>query len=154
MTDLQVEHDQSNQLVSTSTSVTGRRVVTEEIAGKTIMADGVIAKIVGLAAREIDGVQDLIGGGAASTISGLASRVTGSDQRAQGVLVEVGEREVAADLRMVVLYGVNIPQLAEAVRRNISYRVAEITGLIVKEVNINVIDLFFPEESAHTSRVE
>jgi uncharacterized alkaline shock family protein YloU len=89
-----------------------------------------------------------------STISGLASRVTGSDQRAQGVLVEVGEREVAVDLRMVVLYGVNIPQLADAVRRNISYRVSEITGLIVKEVNINVIDLFFPEEDGRPPRVE
>jgi uncharacterized alkaline shock family protein YloU len=152
MTDLQVEQDLSNQLVSTS--AIERRVVTEGIAGKTIMADGVIAKIVGLAAREIEGVHDLTGSGAVSTISGLASRVTGSDQRAQGVVVEVGEREVAADLRMVVLYGVNIPQLADAVRRNISYRVAEITGLIVKEININVIDLFFPEESPQTSRVE
>jgi len=152
MTEVQVEQNQSNQLVSTST--VGRRIATEEIAGKTIMADGVIAKIVGLAAREIEGVHDLTGSGAVSTISGLASRVTGSDQRAQGVLVEVGEREVAADLRMVVLYGVNIPQLADAVRRNISYRVAEITGLIVKEVNINVADLFFPEESPQTARVE
>jgi len=153
MTNLQVEQDQSNQLVSTS--VVGRRITTEGMVGKTTMADGVVAKIVGLAAREIEGVHDLIGSGAASTISGLTSRVTKSDQRAQGVLVEVGEREVAADLRMVVLYGVNIPQLADAVRRNISYRVAEITGLTVKEVNINVIDLFFPEESSPpTSRVE
>jgi len=152
MTNLQVEQDQSNQLVSTS--VVGRRITTEGMVGKTTMADGVVAKIVGLAAREIEGVHDLIGSGAASTISGLTSRVTKSDQRAQGVLVEVGEREVAADLRMVVLYGVNIPQLADAVRRNISYRVAEITGLTVKEVNINVVDLFFPEVSPPTSRVE
>jgi uncharacterized alkaline shock family protein YloU len=152
MTEVQIEQNQSNQLVSTS--AVGRRVVTEGIAGKTIMADGVVAKIVGIAAREIEGVHDLTSGGAVSTISGLASRVTGGDQRAQGVLVEVGEREVAVDLRMVVLYGVNIPQLADAVRRNISYRVAEITGLIVKEVNINVTDLFFPEESGTPSRVE
>ena len=151
MTQVQVEQDHSNQLVSTS--ALEHRSVTERIAGKTIMADGVVAKIVGIAAREIEGVHDLSGSGAASTISGLASRVTGSDQRAQGVLVEVGEREVAVDLRMVVLYGVNIPQLADAVRRNISYRVAEITGLIVKEVNINVTDLFFPDEGAQQSRV-
>jgi uncharacterized alkaline shock family protein YloU len=152
MTEVQIEQDHSKQIVSTSTIE--RKVITEGIAGKTIMADGVIAKIVALAAREIEGVHDLTGSGAASTISGLASRVTGSDQRAQGVLVEVGEREVAADLRMVVLYGVNIPQLADAVRRNIGYRVAEITGLTVKEVNINVTDLFFPEENGHPSRVE
>jgi uncharacterized alkaline shock family protein YloU len=151
MTEVQVEQDHSNQLVSTS--AVGRRTTTEGIAGKTIMADGVVAKIVGIAAREIEGVHDLSSSGPVSTISGLASRVTGSDQRAQGVLVEVGEREVAVDLRMVVLYGVNIPQLADAVRSNISYRIAEITGLIVKEVNINVTDLFFPEESGQPSRV-
>jgi uncharacterized alkaline shock family protein YloU len=152
MSQVQVEQDHSNQLVSTS--ALEHRAATERVAGKTSMADGVIAKIVGIAAREIEGVHDLSGSGAASTISGLASRVTGSDQRAQGVLVEVGEREVAADLKMVVLYGANIPQLADAVRRNISYRVAEITGLIVKEVNINVTDLFFPEQGGQQSRVE
>jgi uncharacterized alkaline shock family protein YloU len=152
MAEVQIEQDQNKQLVSTS--AVGRRITSEAIQGKTTMADGVIAKIVAIAAREIEGVHDLAGSGAVSTISGLASRVTGSDQRAQGVLVEVGEREVAVDLRMVVLYGVNIPQLADAVRRNISYRVSEITGLIVKEVNINVIDLFFPEEDGRPPRVE
>jgi uncharacterized alkaline shock family protein YloU len=151
MNNIQVDQNQDNQLLSTSVITRG---VAEEIAGKTSMADGVVAKIVAIAAREIEGVHDLAGGGTASTISGLASRVTRSDQRAQGVFVEVGEHEVAVDLKMVVLYGVNIPQLADAVRRNISYRVAEITGLIVKEVNINVTDLFFPDEGAPPSRVE
>lgn len=147
MAEVQVEQN----LVSTP--AVGRMMETAVIPGKTVMADGVVAKIVGIAAREVDGVHDLVGSGPTATLSGLASRVTGADQRAQGVLVEVGEREVAVDLRMVVLYGVNIPQLADVVRRNISNRVSAITGLIVKEVNINVVDLFFPEE-AQASRVE
>lgn len=147
MAEVQVEQN----LVSTPAV---GRMIDSVVQGKTIMADGVIAKIVGIAAREVDGVHDLVGSGPTATLSGLASRVTGGDQRAQGVLVEVGEREVAVDLRMVVLYGVNIPQLADVVRRNISNRVSGITGLIVKEVNINVVDLFFPEDSTHPSRVE
>ena len=32
--------------------------------GKTTIADGVVAKIVGIAAREIDGVHDVVGSGA------------------------------------------------------------------------------------------
>lgn len=146
MAEVQVEQN----LVSTPAV---GRMIDSVVQGKTIMADGVIAKIVGIAAREVDGVHDLAGSGPTATLSGLASRVTGADQRAQGVLVEVGEREVAVDLRMVVLYGVNIPQLADVVRRNIGNRVSGITGLIVKEVNINVVDLFFPEDT-HPSRVE
>jgi uncharacterized alkaline shock family protein YloU len=62
--------------------------------------------------------------------------------------VEVGQREAAVDLNMTVDYGVNIPQLAEAVRQNITDRIRTMTGLIVKEVNINAGDLYFPEEQA------
>jgi uncharacterized alkaline shock family protein YloU len=81
----------------------------------------------------------------------LAQRVTGGDQRAQraqGVNVEVGEREAAVDLRLTVDYGLPIVRVAEAVRRNVIDRVEGMTGLTVREVNIAVDDLFFPEDAA------
>ena len=86
--------------------------------GKTTIADGVVAKIVSIAAREIDGVHDVVGSGAGATITGLAARVTRGDTRAQGVSVEVGEREAAASITIIAMYGVSIPQVADAVRRN------------------------------------
>ena len=55
---------------------------------------------------------------------------------------------------MTVDYGVSIPQVAEAVRQNIVERVRGMTGLIVKEVNINAADLYFPEEEAAQPRVQ
>ena len=121
--------------------------------GKTVIAQGVVAKIAGVAAREIGGVHDLVPLGASATIAGLAGRLTRADQRSSGVSVEVGQREAAVDLNMTVDYGVNIPQLAEAVRQNITDRIRSMTGLIVKEVNINAEDLYFPEEQQQT-RVE
>ncbi len=114
--------------------------------GKTVIAQGVVAKIAGVAAREIGGVHDLVPLGAGATIAGLAGRLTRADQRSSGVSVEVGQREAAVDLNMTVDYGVNIPQLAEAVRQNITDRIRSMTGLVVKEVNINAEDLYFPEE--------
>jgi uncharacterized alkaline shock family protein YloU len=120
-------------------------LVTEQ--GKTTIADGVVAKIAGIAAREVAGVHELTAQGAGGLISGLAARVTGSDAQSQGVSVEVGEREAAVDLGMTAAYGVSIPQVAEAVRRNIMTRIEAMTGLVVKEVNINVTDLFFPEDA-------
>jgi len=120
--------------------------------GKTIIADTVVAKIAGAAAREIEGVHDLVPVGAGATIAGLAGRLTRTDQRSTGVSVEVGMREAAVDLNMSVEYGVSIPQVAEAVRQNIMDRVRGMTGLIVKEVNINAADLYFPEEE--TTRVQ
>ena len=121
--------------------------------GKTIIADGVVAKIAGMAAREIEGVHDLVAIG--STISGFANRLTRSDQRTSGVNVEVGRREAAVDLNVTMDYGVSIPQVAAAVRQNIIERVNAMTGLVVKEVNINAADLYFPGgDSTSQSRVQ
>ena len=115
--------------------------------GKTVISDSVVAKIVAAAAREIDGVHDLVPMGAGATIAGFAGRLARSDQRTTGVSVEVGQREAAVDLNMTVDYGINIPQVADAVRQNIVERVRGMTGLTVKEVNINAADLYFAQES-------
>jgi len=114
--------------------------------GKTTIANGVVAKIVGIAAREIDGVRAVVGTGAGATISGLATRVTRGDTRSQGVSVEVGEREAAASINIIAYYGVSIPQLADAIRRNIIDRVESMTGLSVVAVDISVVDLYFEED--------
>lgn len=121
-------------------------LVTEQ--GKTTIANSVVAKIAGIAVREVAGVHDLSTRGAGGMISGLATRVTGGDTSSQGVAVEVGEREAAIDLGITVTYGVSIPQVADAVRRNVMTRLEAMTGLVVKEVNIDVTDLFFPEDAA------
>ncbi|MGO8949007.1 MAG: Asp23/Gls24 family envelope stress response protein [Ktedonobacterales bacterium] len=120
--------------------------------GKTIIADGVVAKIAGVAAREIDGVHDLVA--ISSGISGFAGRLNRTDQRVSGVSVEVGQREAAVDLNVTIDYGVSIPQVAAAVRHNIMERVHAMTGLIVKEVNINAADLYFPGEPSSSARVQ
>ena len=127
-------------------------LVTEQ--GKTTIADVVVAKIAGIAAREVPGVHELVTQGVGGAVTGLAQRVTGADTRSQGVNVEVGEREAAIDLRLTVDYGVSIPQVAEAVRRNIISRLDAMTGLIVKEVNIDVTDLYFPEDEAQPQQIE
>jgi uncharacterized alkaline shock family protein YloU len=116
--------------------------------GKTTIADVVVSKIAALAAREVPGVHELVGQGMGAAVSGLAQRVTRADQRSTGVNVEVGEREAAVDLRLTVEYGVSIPQLAEAVRANVMDRLQSMTGLRVKEVNIDVVDLYFADDDA------
>ena len=90
----------------------------------------------------------MVGSGAGATISGLATRVTRGDTRAQGVSVEVGEREAAASITIIAMYGVSIPHVADAVRRNIIDRVEAMTGLTVITVDIAVTDLYFPEDES------
>ncbi len=114
--------------------------------GLTKISDNVVAKIAGIAAREIKGVHSLVPMGFGGAITGFAQKVAGGDMRGHGVGVEVGVREAAVDMNVVVFYGVNIPQVAEAVRRNIIERIKSLTGLLVKEVNLEVSDLYFPED--------
>ena len=109
--------------------------------GKTVIAENVVARVADLAAREIRGVHSLAGG-VGSRLRRLAPGIGDSNRAAA---VEVGEKEAIVALDLVVDYGVSIPQLAEAVRSNVIERVEYTTGLIVKEVNIEVTDLYFPD---------
>ena len=122
----------------------GATEVTEQ--GKTTIADVVVAKIAGIAAREIAGVHELLGHGIGGAVSGLAQRVSGGESWAQGVDVEVGDREVAIDFKVTVEYGVSIPDVASAIRRNVSERVQSMTGLSVTQINIDVTNLYFADE--------
>jgi uncharacterized alkaline shock family protein YloU len=72
-----------------------------------------------------------------------------------GVSVEVGEKQTAIDLDVVVEYGARITDVARAIRRNVITAVEQITGLEVIEVNIAVNDIFLPgEEEPESTRVE
>ena len=123
-------------------------------SGSTSIADAVVTKVAGISAREVPGVHEL-GGGVARALGGVAQRVGVADERSQGVSVEVGEREAAVDLTLVIEYGESIPQVSEAVRNNVIKRVEGITGLSVTEVNVAVNDLYFPgDETAEPQRVE
>ena len=118
--------------------------------GATTIGDAVVAKIVGIAAQEVEGVQT--GGGTARAMGGFLDRVPGAvssfggGSQTRGVSVEVGAEEAAADLSLAVEYGRPIPRTAEAVRNNVINRVENLTGLRVTEVNITVNDVQIPEE--------
>jgi uncharacterized alkaline shock family protein YloU len=111
--------------------------------GQTTIADAVVTKVAGVAAREVRGVHDL-GGGMTRALGTVTQRVGVGDERTQGVSVEVGEREAAVDLTVVVEYGESIPRVSETVRDNVIKRIEGITGLSVTEVNVSVNDLHFP----------
>ena len=113
--------------------------------GTTRIEDTVVTKVAAIAARETRGVYDL-GGGAARAFGAVTERVGMPDDRSRGVAVDVGEREAAVDLTLVIEYGESIPQVSQAVRDNVIKRIEGITGLSVAEVNIVVNDLHFAED--------
>ena len=115
--------------------------------GTTTIQDGVVSKVAGIAAQEVEGVR-MGSGGTSQAVGSIMSAVpgVGSGSESRGVSVEVGEVEAAVDLNLIVEYGRSIHQIAEAVRRNVIRRVENLVGLRVTEVNIAVNDIFFPQQ--------
>lgn len=131
----------------------GQRSPLKSDKGTTTISSAVVQQVAGIAAQEVEKVQ--MGGGASAAVGGFLQSVTGGitggstsggGNYTRGVSVEVGEEEAAIDLTMAVEYGRPIPQLTEAVRRNVINRVENLVGLRVTEVNITVNDVQFPQE--------
>lgn len=137
----------SSSSSSTSSGSTARRGVGEPASrGRTTIADGVVEKIAGLAARDVVGVHAM-GSGVARTFGAMRERVPGSGKSvSRGVKAEVGEVQTALDLEIVVDYGVAIADVARDVRENVVAAVERMTGLQVVEVNIAVSDVKLPDE--------
>ena len=77
--------------------------------GQTIIENGVVAKIAGIAAREVPGVYAL-GGGAARAVGAIRDALNSTDLT-QGISVEVGETQVAVDVTIVAEYPVSLQKV-------------------------------------------
>jgi uncharacterized alkaline shock family protein YloU len=114
-----------------------------EVGGALTMDDEVVASIAGVAAREVEGVHSL---GTASFRRTFAERVGRAEGRARGVEVQMGTNEAAFDITLNVIYGYNIPKVADKVRQNVAERVLNLCGLATKEINIDIVGIEFPEK--------
>ncbi|WP_455919768.1 Asp23/Gls24 family envelope stress response protein [Priestia megaterium] len=111
--------------------------------------DQVIKKIAGIAANEIKGILSMSGG----FMSGLTDRFRGTEDITKGINAEVGEKQVALDLKVIVEYGKNVPAIFSEIVNNVKKSVHEMTGLEVVEVNMHVEDVMTRSEfEAKTDR--
>jgi uncharacterized alkaline shock family protein YloU len=101
--------------------------------GAIKITDEVVAIIAGIAATEVPGVASMSGG-----IAGGIAEALGRKNLSKGVKVEVGEKEAAIDLFIIVEYGFRIPEVAWTIQEKVKSAVEEMTGLNVIEVNIHI----------------
>lgn len=109
--------------------------------GTLRIANEVVAVIAGLAATEVAGVAGMSGG-----IVGGIAEILGKKNLSKGVKVEVGEKEAAVDLYLIMEYGSYIPQVAENVQNNVKKSIENMTGLTVVEVNVYIQGVRFQQE--------
>lgn len=113
-------------------------------AGRTTIEDAVVAKIAGIAAREVPGVFAL-GGGAARVVGAIRDALNNADL-SQGIRVEVGETQVAVDITIVAEYPVSLQKVADDVRAAVHRAMVELVGMEVAEVNVTVNDVHIPAD--------
>ncbi|MBB4071409.1 Asp23/Gls24 family envelope stress response protein [Canibacter oris] len=121
------------------------------VGGKTVIDDGVVAKLTGIAIREVAGVYDL--GGGAARMAGAIRGVVGNTDLAQGVSVEVGEHEVAADISVVAEYPVALQDLSDRVRAAAANAITELVGMQVAEINVTINDVHVPSDDKNEEEV-
>jgi len=109
--------------------------------GKVTFADEVVAIIAGLAATEVKGVAAMSG----SMAGGIVEKL-GRKNLSKGVKVEVGEKETAIDLYIIVEYGVRIPEVAWNIQESVKKAVESMTGLTVVEVNVHIQGVSFEKD--------
>ena len=108
-------------------------LLSEDDIGAVRVADEVVSVIAGLAATDIEG----IAGMSAGLVVGIAEML-GRQNLSKGAKVEVGEREAAVDLYIIVKFGVRIPEVALNVQERVKEAIEQMTGLKVVEVNVHV----------------
>ncbi len=111
--------------------------------GTTTIAEVVVTKVAGLAAREVAGVHRL-GNAVSRAIGAVTQRLQVGDASTQGVNVEVIDSDARVSMNVIIDYGESIPDVAQAIRDNVVRRIEASTGLHCAAVDIAVTDLYFP----------
>ena len=129
---------------TTTNRVTTPGSTTAGSRGRTVIDDGVISKVAGMAAREVAGVHAL-GGGAARALGAIRDAMNQTDL-SQGISVEVGETQVAVDISIVAEYPMPLQAFADNVRASIVSAIQDLIGMEVIEVNVTINDVHVPSD--------
>jgi len=114
----------------------------EQEVGSIKISEEVIATIAGIAATEVKGVAGMSGG-----FAGELADILGRKNLSKGVKVQVGEKEVAVDLYVIVKYGYRIPEVSWEIQEKVKKDVEAMSALRVVEVNIHVQGVSIDGES-------
>ena len=108
-------------------------IIKKEDLGRVVIAEEVVAKIAGMAALEVDGVQAMAGNATTDVIAYFSGT-----NLARGVKIEINGTDVNVSLVLILTYDCSIPKTCKAVQEKVKSSVENMTGLNVCGVNIKV----------------
>lgn len=102
--------------------------------GRITISSEAVAQIVGQTAAECYGV-------VAMRARHRVGKLLARDRPTQGVSVGGSDAGLDIELHVVVEYGLNLAEVAAAVRSRVSYEVERLTGLRVASVEVHIEDV-------------
>ena len=79
--------------------------------------------------------------GTSSLMDNLAEIVGSKKIQDRSITVEMNESSVSVELRVILQYGVEIPQVANELKETVAAEITKLSGMRVDHVNIVVMDL-------------
>jgi len=137
------------------TKAEGKNAGQQEAAQNTALIEGseigdvkihenVISTLVRQAALEQEGVSRLAG---SALVDDIANLVGSRRMQARAITVELGDdNRVSIEIKINLLFGYRIPEVAERVQKAVIRTVEEVTGMVVPKVNVLVQEIEDPAE--------
>ncbi|MBM7617007.1 putative alkaline shock family protein YloU [Weissella uvarum] len=107
------------------------------VSGKLSFDDKVVQKIIGISLERVDGLLTVDGG----FFSNMTEKLVNTDNVTSGISTEVGEKQVAADMQIVVEYGKDARVIYSQMKEIVSEQIKKMTGLDLVEFNVEVVDI-------------
>ena len=109
--------------------------------GKTTIAPEVLLTIAQLTTLNIEGVSRL------SHVQTGVNQLLKRTQKREGVLIEVVDDVVYADIYVVLKSDVNVRDVSHSIQYEVSRAISEMVGMTVGRVNIHIEDIDYPSEA-------
>ena len=122
--------------------------VKEKSGGSVRVYESVISSIVRKTVLATDGVVRFAGN---SLVDNIAEFVGSKTIQDRAISVEMGEQSVSVAIQLILEYGVYIPDVASKVQVAVKERIQELTGMVVENIDVIVMDIEQVEEAEETA---
>ncbi len=121
----------------------------DEVSEYTV-SDKVLAKITKKVVDKVDGVLDLQGG----ILNSITSTFSNDENSTSGISINQEESTCLVETSLILEYGKKASQVFNEIDKLVKSEVYELTGVKVKAVKVNIVDVLTKEEYAKKNNEE